>query len=96
MTGHSARPAYRRELADNWAVRLERFDGMLVHHDMLRLRIACPSQEFSAAEMAFGVCRWLSCSRGIWESLAVGGDRKLAVVMLQAPRVGKGVLEMAA
>jgi pheganomycin biosynthesis PGM1-like protein len=93
LTGHLARPPYQQEPADNWAVRLERFDRMLVQHDMLRLRIACPSQEFSAAEMAFGVCRWLSGARGIWESLDVGGDGELAIVMLQAPRIGDGVLD---
>jgi hypothetical protein len=43
--------------------------------------------------MAFGVGRWLSCSRGIWESLTVGADRDLALIMLQAPRIGSGVLD---
>jgi ATP-grasp domain len=43
--------------------------------------------------MGFGVCRWLSCSRGIWESLTVGTQRDLALIMLQAPPIGRGVLD---
>lgn len=42
--------------------------------------------------MTFGTCRWLSCSRGIWESLTVGAERDLALIMLQAPPVGGDVL----
>lgn len=41
--------------------------------------------------MSFGTCRWLSCSRGIWESLALGTERDLAIVTVLAPRLGAGV-----
>jgi hypothetical protein len=66
---------------------------VLAQRKRLRLRVACPSQEFAAAEMAFGVCRWLSCSRGIWESLTLGAEDDLALIMLQAPRIGSDVLD---
>jgi hypothetical protein len=72
---------------------LDQLDYVLGRRKRLRLRVACPSQEFAAAEMAFGVCRWLSCSRGIWESLTLGAEPDLALIMLQAPQVGRGVLD---
>jgi len=43
--------------------------------------------------MCFGTCRWLSCSRGIWESLALGAQSDLAVVTILAPRLGAGVID---
>ena len=43
--------------------------------------------------MAFGTCRWLSGSRGIWESLTVAAEPDLVLIMLQAPRLGGGVLD---
>ncbi len=79
--------------ADEWQAPLDRLDQVLAQRRRLRLRVACPSQEFAAAEMAFGVCRWLSFSRGIWESLTFGTERDLALIMLQAPRLGSGVLD---
>jgi pheganomycin biosynthesis PGM1-like protein len=41
--------------------------------------------------MSLGPCRWLSCSRGIWESLALGAESDLAIVTILAPRLGTGV-----
>jgi len=71
---------------------LDRFDEAVVRQPGLRVRIACPSQEFVREEMALGVGRWRSCVRGLWESLALPGDRRLALVMLQAQPVPTGVL----
>lgn len=96
MTGPSIRiipPASPRAPADEWQAPLDQLDYVLAQRRRLRLRVVCPSQEFAAAEMAFGVCRWLSCSRGIWESLTLGTERDLALIMLQAPRIGSGVLD---
>ncbi|MDX3383866.1 hypothetical protein PV682_20715 [Streptomyces niveiscabiei] len=70
---------------------LDRLDATLRSRTGLRLRLVCPSQEFSAREMSFGSGRWLSSSRGLWESLRVAGESDLAVVMLQAPAVGAEV-----
>ncbi|WP_416972651.1 ATP-grasp domain-containing protein [Streptomyces sp. 4F14] len=70
---------------------LDRLDATLRSRSGLRLRLVCPSQEFSAREMSFGVGRWLSSSRGLWESLRVACEADLAVVMLQAPAVGPAV-----
>jgi hypothetical protein len=67
--------------------RIDRFERFLITRPDLALRICCPSQEFSREEMSHGVGRWLSSARGIWESLAVAGDPRLAVIMLQAPPV---------
>jgi hypothetical protein len=80
-------------LPDEWQTPLGELDHVLAQRKRLRLRVACPSQEFAAAEMAFGTCRWLSCSRGIWESLTLGTERDLVLIMLQAPRIGNGVLD---
>ncbi|MFF4353988.1 hypothetical protein [Streptomyces sp. NPDC001530] len=73
------------------AAPLDRLDATLATRSGLRVRIVCPSQEFSAQEMSFGVGRWLSSSRGLWESLNVASDNGLALIMLQAPPVGAGV-----
>ncbi|WP_217553661.1 hypothetical protein [Streptomyces sp. GbtcB6] len=70
---------------------LDRLDATLGSRSGLRLRLVCPSQEFSAKEMSFGIGRWLSSSRGLWESLRVAAEPDLAVVMLQAPAVGADV-----
>lgn len=43
--------------------------------------------------MAFGHGRWLSGSRGLWETLTVAVERDLAVIMLQAPPVGPEVVD---
>ncbi|QNP68124.1 hypothetical protein IAG44_00645 [Streptomyces roseirectus] len=72
---------------------LDRLDAVLASRRGLRLRLVCPSQEFGAREMSFGVGRWLSSSRGLWESLYVAREPGLALVMLQAPAVGAGVEE---
>ncbi|MGW4792876.1 peptide ligase PGM1-related protein [Nonomuraea sp. NPDC004297] len=72
---------------------IERFDRMLSDHPRLRLRIACPSQEFSAAEMGMGTGRWWSNVRGLWETLSLAADDDLALVMFQAPRVPAAVME---
>lgn len=93
MTGHSSPPPPDPTHSDSRFTSLDRLDSVLAARSGLRLRFACPSQEFSNAEMAFGTCRWLSCSRGIWESLALGAESDLALVMLQAPPVGDGVLD---
>ena len=96
MTGHSVRISQRASPwapTDEWQTPLGQLDQVLAQRKRLRLRIACPSQEFAAAEMAFGLCRWLSCSRGIWESLTLGTERDLALIMLQAPRIGSDVLD---
>ncbi|MEU1708115.1 hypothetical protein ABZ478_22485 [Streptomyces sp. NPDC005706] len=70
---------------------LDRLDATLRARKGLRLRLVCPSQEFSAEEMSFGVGRWLSSSRGLWESLRVASETDLALVMLQAPAIGADV-----
>ncbi|MGI5366743.1 hypothetical protein [Streptomyces iakyrus] len=70
---------------------LDRLDATLRLRRGLRLRIACPSQEFSAEEMSFGVGRWLSSSRGLWETLELSADHRLALIMVQAPAVGPDV-----
>ncbi|MEV6782722.1 ATP-grasp domain-containing protein [Streptomyces sp. NPDC051098] len=70
---------------------LDRLDATLKARTGLRLRVACPSQEFSAEEMSFGPGRWLSSSRGLWESLRVASHANSALVMLQAPPVGRAV-----
>jgi hypothetical protein len=95
LTGRSTKTTLTPEptRADNGLAPLDRLDAVLAQRDGLRVRFACPSQEFAEAEMAFGTCRWLSCSRGIWESLTLGLERDLAMVMLQAPRIGGGVLD---
>ncbi|WOP13574.1 hypothetical protein R2B67_35765 [Streptomyces cyaneofuscatus] len=67
--------------------RIDLFESYLARHPRLRLRISCPSQEFSELEMAQGVGRWLSCVRGMWESLDVGTQSDLALLMFQAPAV---------
>lgn len=72
---------------------IERFDRMLSEHPRLRLRIACPSQEFSAAEMAMGTGRWWSGVRGLWETLSLATDHDLALVMFQAPQVPDEVMD---
>lgn len=67
---------------------LDRLDSVLrSSRRQMRLRVCCPSQEFSADEMNRGVGRWLSCVRGLWESLALANDPDLAIIMLQAPRI---------
>jgi hypothetical protein len=95
LTGRSARTASLplQGLPPGWTASLDRLDCVLAQRDGLRLRIVCPSQEFAAEEMSFGVGRWLSCSRGVWESLTLGTERDRAVVMLQAPSLGDGVLD---
>lgn len=96
MTGRSIRVIRRASQSaptDDLQTPLDQLDRVLVGRKHLRLRVVCPSQEFAAAEMAFGVCRWLSCSRGIWESLMLGTERDLAVIMLQAPRIGSSVVD---
>ncbi|MBE1493577.1 hypothetical protein H4696_000677 [Amycolatopsis lexingtonensis] len=65
---------------------------MLAGCDDLRVRVACPSQEFAPEEMAFGRGRWLSGSRGLWECLTVGAEDDLAIIMLQAPPIGQDVV----
>ncbi|MFF8945198.1 ATP-grasp domain-containing protein [Streptomyces sp. NPDC014864] len=70
---------------------LDRLDATLGARAALRLRLVCPSQEFSAEEMSFGVGRWLSSSRGLWESLRVASEPDLSLVMVQAPPVGPDV-----
>ncbi|MFE4968165.1 hypothetical protein [Streptomyces sp. NPDC056660] len=70
---------------------LDRLDATLRARTGLRLRLVCPSQEFGAEEMSFGVGRWLSSSRGLWESLRVASEADLAMVMLQAPAIGADV-----
>ncbi|MFJ8622042.1 hypothetical protein ACIRD3_04275 [Kitasatospora sp. NPDC093550] len=71
--------------------RIELFESYLTRHPRLRLRISCPSQEFSELEMAQGVGRWFSCVRGLWESLDVGSRPDLALLMFQAPAVPRSV-----
>lgn len=71
--------------------RLELFERYLTRHPRLRLRISCPSQEFSDLEMGQGVGRWFSCVRGLWESLDVGVQPDLALLMFQAPAVPRSV-----
>jgi hypothetical protein len=95
LTGHSAKTSSLplQALPPGWTASLDRLDRVLARRKGLRLRIVCPSQEFSPEEMASGVGRWFSCSRGVWESLTLGAERDRAVVMLQAPSLGAGVLE---
>lgn len=71
---------------------IERFDRVLGARPGLTLRVCCPSQEFSREEMSHGVGRWLSGTRGLWESLTVANDPGLAMVMLQAPPVPDSVV----
>ncbi|MGW0391081.1 hypothetical protein ACWDYJ_09290 [Streptomyces sp. NPDC003042] len=71
--------------------RLDRFEAYLSGRPDLRLRVCCPSQEFAELEMAQGLGRWLSCVRGLWESLSVGCEEDLAVLMFQAPPVPAAV-----
>ncbi|MYW01771.1 hypothetical protein [Streptomyces sp. SID3343] len=71
--------------------RIDRFEAQVAGRPGLRLRIACPSQEFSELEMEQGLGRWLSCVRGMWESLSVACRPNLALLMLQAPPVPASV-----
>ncbi|MBB5912999.1 hypothetical protein BJY24_001866 [Nocardia transvalensis] len=43
--------------------------------------------------MAHGTARWLSGSRGVWESLRLGAEPDLAIVQIQAPPLGQHVLD---
>lgn len=72
---------------------LDRLEQTLATVPMLRLRVVCPSQEFSQEEMQHGVGRWLSGSRGLWESLTLGTQTDLAIIAIQAPPVGSRVVE---
>lgn len=72
---------------------LDVLEQTLLDRSHLRLRVACPSQEFSAEEMSYGVGRWHSCVRGLWEVLAVPAEPDLALVMLQAPAVPTSVID---
>ena len=72
---------------------LERLNAYLADHPRLRIRIVCPSQEFSPAEMALGTGRWFAGVRGIWESLSLGLERDVALVMIQAPPVPDEVMD---
>lgn len=56
-----------------------------------RIRVVCPSQEFSVEEMNKGVARWLSVVRGLWESLSIAKDNDLKIVMLLAPSIDPAV-----
>ncbi|MFJ7955798.1 hypothetical protein ACIQ62_05830 [Streptomyces sp. NPDC096319] len=71
--------------------RIDLFEAYVARHPQLRLRVSCPSQEFSDLEMAQGVGRWFSCVRGLWESLDVGSQPDLALLMFQAPAVPRSV-----
>ncbi|MFI0404849.1 hypothetical protein [Actinomadura sp. 3N508] len=73
--------------------RIERLEGLLRARPRLRLRVCCPSQEFSLLEMEHGTGHWLSCVRSLWESLSVATEPDLALVMLQAPRVPASVIQ---
>jgi hypothetical protein len=71
---------------------LTRLDTFLTSTSGLRVRVACPSQEFSNEEMSEGVGRWFSCVRGMWESLSPAIEPGLVVIMLQAPPVDERIL----
>ncbi|OPC77135.1 hypothetical protein B4N89_41995 [Embleya scabrispora] len=71
--------------------RIDRFEAHVASRPGLRLRVACPSQEFSELEMQQGLGRWLSCVRGLWESLGVASRPDLAMLMFQAPPVPASV-----
>ena len=64
---------------------LDRLDRTLATRRGLRLRIVCPSQEFSDAEMSLGTGRWRSCVRGLWELLSLSGHRDLAPPWWEQP-----------
>ncbi|MEO3743868.1 hypothetical protein [Plantactinospora sp. B5E13] len=72
---------------------LDRLDETLAGRTSLRLRLVCPSQEFSPAEMAHGVGRWYSGVRGLWEIYGLVAQPDLVVVMLQAPALPPEVLD---
>lgn len=71
---------------------LERLDNFLAANPDFYIRVACPSQEFGDHEMSQGVGRWFSCVRGLWESLSLAIEPRLALVMLQAPPVDDEVM----
>lgn len=72
---------------------LERLNSYLADHPELRIRIACPSQEFSLEEMSLGTGRWFAGIRGIWESLSLALERDVALIMVQAPPVPEVVMD---
>jgi hypothetical protein len=81
-----------RTAHDGIARRVDRFEAYLESRPELRLRVSCPSQEFSRLEMGQQLGHWLSCVRGLWESLDVTAQPDLALVMFQAPRVPAAVV----
>jgi hypothetical protein len=71
---------------------LSRLDTFLAADPSSYVRVVCPSQEFDNDEMAQGLGRWYSCVRGLWESLSLAAEPKLALIMLQAPPVDNEVM----
>lgn len=72
---------------------LERLNSYLADHPELRIRIVCPSQEFSLEEMSLGTGRWFAGVRGIWECLTLALERDVALIMIQAPPVPDVVMD---